>query len=203
MALTQLTDSGRPFPDGDPDVQRTTFALDVLGRFVCNTYDEAVTNPAFDVVVIGSGMYGGYCAAKIYSESAAKGAPLRVLVLEAGPFLVHEHGQNIAGLGLSNPFRPVLDPFSSEAARPRNLVWGMGWRGNTGFPGTAYCVGGKSIYWGGWCPRLRQADLDQWPAEARTYLETPPAVERPLAKPDGALDSAGRPSTKPSSSRLA
>ena len=37
MALTQLTDSGRPFPDGYPDVQRTTFALDVLGRFVCNT----------------------------------------------------------------------------------------------------------------------------------------------------------------------
>jgi len=180
MALTQLTDSGRPFPDGDPDVQRTTFALDVLGRFVCNTYDEAVTNPAFDVVVIGSGMYGGYCAAKIYSESAAKGAPLRVLVLEAGPFLVHEHGQNIAGLGLSNPFRPVLDPFSREAARPRNLVWGMGWRGNTGFPGTAYCVGGKSIYWGGWCPRLRPSDLAQWPEEARAYLENPPTVERPL-----------------------
>ena len=180
MALTQLTDSGTPFPAGDPDVQRTTFALDVLGRFVCNTYDEAVTNPDFDVVVIGSGMYGGYCAAKIYTESAAKDAPLRVLVLEAGPFLVHEHGQNIAGLGLSNPFRPVVDSFSPDAARTRDLVWGMGWRGNVGFPGTAYCVGGKSIYWGGWCPRLRDADLAQWPDEVRSYLTSPPAVARPL-----------------------
>ena len=33
MALTQLADSGQPFPNGATDVQRTTFALDVLGRF--------------------------------------------------------------------------------------------------------------------------------------------------------------------------
>jgi choline dehydrogenase-like flavoprotein len=59
----------------------------VLGRFICSTYDEATTNPDFDVVVIGSGMYGSYAAAKIYSESAKSGrTPLRVLVLEAGRF---------------------------------------------------------------------------------------------------------------------
>jgi choline dehydrogenase-like flavoprotein len=174
MSLTQLLDTDQPFPGGEPDVQRTTFSLDVLGRFVCSTYDEATTNPDFDVVVIGSGMYGAYCAAKIHAESAQTGrTALRVLVLEAGPFLVHERGQNIPDLGLGNPFRPVIDPFGAEAQRTRDLVWGMGWRGNTGFPGTAYCVGGKSLYWGGWCPRLRDPDLAQWPQEVREYLTTP------------------------------
>jgi choline dehydrogenase-like flavoprotein len=174
MPLTQLQVTDQPFPAGAPDVQRTSFALDVLGRFVCSTYDEATSNPDFDVVVIGSGMYGAYCAAKIYSESAQSGrTPLRVLVLEAGPFLLHEHGQNIPDLGLGNPFRPVIDTFGPDAQRTRDLVWGVGWRGNTGFPGSAYCVGGKSLYWGGWCPRLRDADLAQWPREAREYLTTP------------------------------
>ena len=175
MPLIQLQATGEPFPPGEPDVQRTSFALDVLGRFVCSTYEEATTNPDFDVVVIGSGMYGSYAAAKIYSESAKPGrTPLRVLVLEAGPFLVHEHGQNIPDLGLGNPFRPVADTFGPDAQRTRDLVWGIGWRGNVGFPGTAYCVGGKSIYWGGWCPRLRDADLQQWPEEVRAYLNGPP-----------------------------
>jgi hypothetical protein len=179
MALQQLQRTELAFPAGEPDVQRTTLSLDVMGRYVCNTLAEAVTNPDFDVVVIGSGMYGAYCAAKLYSESGVEGRkPLRVLVLEAGPFLVHEHAQNIPDLGLSNPFRPVLDPFSPAAQKTRDLVWGMGWRGNTGFPGTAYCVGGKSIYWGGWCPRLRQADLAQWPEEVRTYLTSPPVFGR-------------------------
>jgi hypothetical protein len=163
------------FPPGEPDVQRSSFSLDVLGRFVCSTWEEASTNPDFDVVVIGSGMYGAYCAAKVYSESARPGrTPLRILVLEAGPFLVHEHGQNIPDLGLGNPFRPVIDSFGAEAQRTRDLVWGVGWRGNTGFPGTAYCVGGKSLYWGGWCPRLREPDLAQWPQEVRDYLTQPP-----------------------------
>ena len=126
MPLTQLQPTGQPFPPGMPDVQRTTFSVDVLGRFVCSTFEEATTNPDFDAVVIGAGMYGAYCAAKLHTESAAAGRPLRVLVLEAGPFLVAEHSQNIPDLGLSNPFRPVLDTFSPEAQQTRDLVWGIG-----------------------------------------------------------------------------
>lgn len=175
MPLRRLEATDKDFLPGEPDVQRTTFSIDAMGRFICNTYEEAIRNPDFDVVVIGSGMYGAYCATKIYSESGQPGrTPLRILVLEAGPFLVHEHGQNIPDLGLGNPFRPVVDTYAPEAARTRDLVWGVGWRGNTAFPGTAYCVGGKSIYWGGWCPRLRDADLSQWPDEVSEYLTTPP-----------------------------
>lgn len=174
MPLTQTTVTGSPFPTDQSDVQTTSFALDVLGRYICNTYSEALTNTDFDVVVIGSGMYGAYCAAKMYRDSRAMGGkPLRILVLEAGPFLVHEHVQNLPDLGLSNPFREQ-DEAGLHRAFQRSLVWGLGWRGNVRFPGTAYCVGGKSLYWGGWCPRLRNEDLAQWPDEVKRYLLEPP-----------------------------
>ena len=51
------------------------------------------------------------------------------------------------------------------------MVWGLPWRGNVEFPGLAYCLGGKSLYWGGWCPRLTAADLARWPASAAAYLQ--------------------------------
>ena len=64
MSLTQTAITNTPFPSDQPDVQLTSFSLDVMGRFFCNTFAEATTNSDFDVVVIGSGMYGAYCAAK-------------------------------------------------------------------------------------------------------------------------------------------
>jgi hypothetical protein len=35
----------------------------------------------------------------------------------------------------------------------------------------AYCAGGKSIYWGGWSPRLTPQDLLQWPNSVAAYLD--------------------------------
>ena len=65
MPLNKLLDSGVPIQP-PPNVQRTTMSLDVLGRFICNTWDEAIGNggPSFDAVIIGGGMFGGYCADK-------------------------------------------------------------------------------------------------------------------------------------------
>lgn len=44
--------------------QSTDFSLDVLGRFICNTWEEATQNGGlpFDAVIVGSGMYGAYCS---------------------------------------------------------------------------------------------------------------------------------------------
>jgi hypothetical protein len=94
MPLTRLVDSGSAIQP-PPDVQRTTMSLDVLGRFVCSTWDEAVGNGGapFDAVIVGAGMFGGYCADKISRGPGAR--PLRVLVLEAGSFLVPTHVQNL------------------------------------------------------------------------------------------------------------
>jgi hypothetical protein len=163
MALSRLVATGQP-----ATVQETSLSLDALGRFVGSTWDEAAGNggPPFTAVVVGSGMYGGYCAAKLYRERPAA----RILVLEAGPFLVGEHVQNLGrvgrvGLGVPAPISPSTDPGVA-----RDLVWGLPWRGNVEFPGLAYCVGGKSLFWGGWCPRLTGADLAQWPATTAAYL---------------------------------
>ena len=115
------------------------------------------------MVVVGAGMYGAYCAAKIVRLDPTA----HVLLLDAGRFLVSEHVQNLANIGFNVP--GAIDP-SSDPGVPRELVWGIPWRGNTEFPGVAYCTGGKSIFWGGWCPRLTAGDLSQWPAATAQYL---------------------------------
>jgi len=166
MPLTRLTDSGQPIVP-PPDVQHTTLGVDVLGRFVCNTWDEATVGGSrdFDAIVIGAGMFGAYSAEKIYRWGAANN--LKVLVLEAGPFLAPTHLQNMPDIGLYPP-----DPLypANDNGVPRNVVWGMAWRANVPFIGQAYCVGGKSLYWGGWCPRLLASDLAAWPPTVAQYL---------------------------------
>lgn len=166
MPLTRLQDSGQLIQP-PPDVQRTTLGLDVLSRFVCSTWDEAVNNGGapFDLVVIGAGMFGGYCAEKVYRDGAARG--LRVLVLDAGPFVIPTHLQNLPRIGLNVP--PPLFP-ANDSGSARELVWGMPWRGNVDYVGQAYCIGGKSLYWGGWCPRLLASDLAAWPPTVAQYL---------------------------------
>ena len=59
-------------------------------------------------VVVGAGMYGGYCAAKIFRRHPGK----RVLLVDAGRFLVTEHVQNLAriGLNVAAPIDPANDP---------------------------------------------------------------------------------------------
>lgn len=125
MPLNHLIDSGNPISvdEGNPDVQDTTFSKD-LSRLVCNTLPEALTNPDFDAIVIGSGMYGAYCAAncaaKIFRLSQRHlPNPLRVLVLEAGPFLASEHLENQPNLQL---FAPSSINTRDAAQAPRNLV---------------------------------------------------------------------------------
>ena len=148
------------------EVQETAFSIDVLGRYICNTYDEAINSGGFpfDAIVIGAGMYGAYVAEKIYRRGRGN---LRVLVLEAGSFLVSEHVQNLSRIGLN-----AAGPVTADPGVPRERVWGLPWRSNVGFPGLAYCLGGRSLYWGGWSPKLTDADLKNWPSELQTYLKT-------------------------------
>ena len=76
MPLNRLADSGQGFGTA-PDIQTTTFSIDAIARFVCNTWDEIVAaekGGQFDVVVVGSGMYGAYCATKIFEFTQNFGA---------------------------------------------------------------------------------------------------------------------------------
>lgn len=148
------------------DYQETSFSVDAVARNICNTWEEAMANPVFDTVVIGSGMFGAYCADKLFRDTKAKRK--RTLLLEAGVFLVAEHYQDLPDIGLEVP--DPMDP-GNDAGIPRKIVWGMPWRGNTSFVGTPYCVGGKSVYWGGWCPRLTDDTLAAWPPTVAQYLK--------------------------------
>lgn len=187
--LNQLIDSGRP----SPDAQRTTFSIDAIARFVCNTLAEVREAQdrggwRFDVVIVGSGMYGAYAAAKLhqFSRGMPGAARPRVLVLESGPFLVSEHFQNLTRLGaffgLVN--RPIVDEnqsFLTQIDRTGGALQGMSPHHR--------CVGGKSIFWGGWGPRLTGDDFDRrdadgrrlWPQEVVDYLLDPgePDPEHP------------------------
>lgn len=192
--------------------ESTTFTRDVLGRFILNTWDEATSDSAgIDVVVLGAGLYGGYCASKIYQLSRAALGPsyargrfdaLRVLVLDAGPFVLPEHTANIPDLGFYDP--GIGSPaYVGAGANPagRNEVWGVGWRSNQAFVGQAYCVGGKGLFWGGWCPELQPVDLAEWPEEVRDYLASVPVADpalRPITHTDpvsGAILHRGDPLT--------
>lgn len=170
--VNRLVESSNPV-----EVQETNFSIDVPGRYICNTWDEAVNNGGrpFDAIVIGAGMFGAYCAEKIYRKN-----DMRVLILDAGAFLVSEHVQNLARIGL-NTAGAVKVSNNSEDPGTRERVWGNPWHSNTPFPGLAYCLGGRSLYWGGWSPQLTDADLANWPQEVKDYLHfTYPAVEREI-----------------------
>lgn len=173
------TNLPRLIPSSDPSnrvvIQDTEFTTDALGRYICNTWDEATQNGgvAFDAVVIGAGMFGAYCAEKMY-----RNANLRVLVLDAGCLLVTEHMQNLSRIGLNaagpkqdGAGKPVPVLFNSDDPGTREVVWGIPWRSAVPFSGLAYCLGGRSLYWGGWSPRMTKADLAQWPQAIREYLQ--------------------------------
>lgn len=170
MSLNRLIDSGVQLPT--PDVQSTTFSADAMARFTCNTWDEVMAGDggrSIDVVVVGSGMYGAYTAAKLFEmgrrmddESQAP----RVLVLESGPFLITEHIQN-----LTRRSTPLGDLVAEDLVEP-------GQTNEESIVKHSRCVGGKSLFWGGWAPRYLHEDLQKldadgerlWPQEIEDYL---------------------------------
>lgn len=159
--------------------QDTDFSRDILGRYTCNGLDEALqsTNTAvrpdarpFYVIVIGGGSFAGVLAQHLFTSDMAHHH--RILVLEAGRLAVAEHVQNLPVLGLNPP-----PPTTNDPGVPRAEVWGLPWRTNVGggFPGLAYCIGGRSIFFGGWSPRLLASELPAalWPAAMVADLTAP------------------------------
>jgi len=133
----------RQDPSNQVEIQNTEFTGDLLGRYVCSTFDEAANNGGrpFDVVVIGAGMFGAYVADRIYRGGADQN--LRILLLDAGGYLVSTHVQNLPHLGLSPP-DSVLVTRNDQDPGARNGVWGVPWHSNEPFTGLAYCTGGRS-----------------------------------------------------------
>jgi len=149
------------------------FSYDVLGRYICNNWQEitAAQVPGaypFDAIVIGAGMYGAYCAEKLYRFGAS--SAVRILVLDAGAFLLPFHIQNLPQQLGGKVGGPNYLRKRDDASGAQNVIWGMPWISNEAFPGLAYCIGGRSLFWGGWSPPLTNDDLANWPNDLGTYL---------------------------------
>lgn len=140
----------------------TSFTLDNMGRFLCNTLQEALDSTAqtvggrrrdFDVIVIGGGTFGAVVAEHLFVTDATHSR--RILVLEAGPFVLPEHVQNMPFLGGAPDLR---SPWVNHPA--------------LSYPGLIFAVGGRSLTWGGWSPELLDEELAAWPPAARAELQT-------------------------------
>jgi Domain of Unknown Function (DUF1080)/GMC oxidoreductase len=176
-----------------PVTLSTTFSLDDIGRYVCNTLDEATASQdtgshpdarPFDIIVIGGGSFGGVAATHLFDIDTSH--RYRVLVLEAGPLVLPEHVQNLP---------PDLNPPGKGGP---GTVWGQPWLSdsplsfNQNFPGLAFCIGGRSVFWGGWSPYLIDSELpdSSWPASVKKDL-TQKVLPRP-APVESYLDAAAR-----------
>ena len=140
----------------------TSFTLDNMGRFLCNTLQEALDSAAqsvggrgrnFDVIIIGGGTFGSVVAEHLFVTDVTNSR--RILILEAGPFVLPEHVQNMPYMGGAPDMRvpwvnhPSLNYF-----------------------GLLFAIGGRSLTWGGWSPELLDIELTQWPPSVRTALRS-------------------------------
>src|SRR5215211_1829930 len=157
-----------------PTPQGTDFSLDIIGRYICNGLDEALRSAdkslhpharPFDVIVVGGGSFGPVLAQHLFDLDKTRRH--RILVLEGGPLALPEHVQNLPMLGLNVPDKTSIADLrsSGQDGRTRNEVWGLAWHSNEKFPGLAYCLGGRSLFFGGWSPQLLDSEmpLAQWP----------------------------------------
>ena len=152
--------------------QNTDFSRDILGRYVCNGLDEALASAnahPFDIIVLGGGSFGPIFAQHLLYRDTTRAR--RILILEAGRFALPEHVQNLPMLGLNPP-----PPTNTDPGVLRNEVWGLPWRSDVpgGFPGLAYALGGRSLFFGGWSPQLLASELPAaWPTTVVNDLNGP------------------------------
>ena len=142
--------------------ESTSFTLDNMGRFLCNSLQEALDSSAqtiagrrrdFDAVIIGGGTFGAVVAEHLFITDATRSR--RILVLEAGPFVLPEHVQNMPYMGGAPDLRV---PWVNHPA--------------LNYSGLIYAVGGRSLTWGGWSPELLDMELAAWPQTTRDALRT-------------------------------
>src|SRR6266567_4882017 len=159
---------------------QTQFTRDILGNYVCNTLAEATGSGLFDVIIIGGGTFGLALAQDLFfraqrvslgsvPQDTLKPPNYRILVLEAGPFVLPEHTQDIPNLQLYAPGQPspsALLPSTRQALiaqgkdkQPFLENWGLPWNSTEAFGGLAYCLGGRSLYFGGWSPRYLESEM--------------------------------------------
>ena len=115
----------------------------------------------FDVVIIGSGVGGGIAAEQLADFGAD------VLVLEAGSLLFQTHIANLPRQHHIGRFDKHLWALFDEY----RVVNYVNAEGSTYEGGQAFNLGGRSVFWGGFIPRMSWWELDAWPQSVRWYLQ--------------------------------
>src|SRR6266540_7450794 len=145
----------------------TSFTLDNMGRFLCNTLQEARDSAGqivagrtreFDVIIIGGGTFGAVVAEHLFIADATRSR--RIIVLEAGPFVLPEHVQNMPFMGGAPDLRV---PWVNHPA--------------LNYSGLIFAIGGRSLTWGGWSPELLDVEMTAWPQTTRDALRPPSPAE--------------------------
>lgn len=143
--------------------ESTTFSLDNMGRFVCNTLQEAKDSAVqvlggrsreFDTIVVGGGTFGSVVAEHLFIADTTRSR--RILVLEAGPFVLPEHAQNMPFVAPASGAPDMRVPWVNHPA--------------LNYAGLLFAIGGRSLTWGGWSPEPLDLELVSWPAAARAEL---------------------------------
>jgi hypothetical protein len=143
--------------------ESTTFSLDTMGRLVCNTLQEARDSAGqlvggrtrdFDTIVVGGGTFGSVVAEHLFISDTTRSR--RILVLEAGPYVLPEHVQNMPMVAPVNGAPDMRVPWANHPA--------------LNYAGLLFAIGGRSLTWGGWSPELLDVELVDWPAAARAEL---------------------------------
>jgi choline dehydrogenase-like flavoprotein len=125
-------------------IDRTRIAQDGIPN---NTREQIV----YDVIVIGSGIGGGILA------DALSDAGVKTLVLEAGGLTFPTHTTNLPGDWSRLAVHHQVGHYTNEP-------------GSDFILGVHLSLGGRSNYWSGLIPRMRNWELQFWPTEIRDFF---------------------------------
>lgn len=127
-------------------------------RFFAPVLNEAIV---YDVIVVGSGVGGGTVADQLADLGR------NVLVLEAGSALFVTHTANLPRQHQLGKFDKHVWSLFDEY-RVENTVNAAG----SNYQGAqAFNLGGRSVFWGGFIPRMTWWELEAWPDEVAWDLE--------------------------------
>ena len=180
---------------------QTQFTRDVMGRYVCNTFAEALASGPFDVIIIGGGTFGLSLAPRTCISGAARAAisrkisvswfskPVRTSLTEHvqdlpnfqidSPGVVQGDGPGVVP-NVGTPLPTTLDQLMQQGLdrQPLFEVWGLPWRSSLAFGGLVYALGGRSLYFGGWSPRYLSSEMHTSAIGAFTQYTLLPASYR-------------------------
>jgi hypothetical protein len=121
------------------------------------------TDQPYDVIVIGSGIGGGILADEVSDLG------FRVLVLEAGGLLFPTHVANLPRrhrLDRNQVIKHIWELWGEFQSKQYEKLPNNDYDGAYGFN-----LGGRSLFWGAFIPRMTSWELDFWGQDIKWALE--------------------------------